>query len=117
MIKNGADLLADMLTAVEKIISCVDNNQIKSVEDIRNNKLAYNLITLNLVVIDEITRKLSDQGKQEYSTIEWDKFVVYSKEIKSDYFELDLDIIWHVIKELLPKLKTKIIDILTEPTK
>lgn len=110
MKKSALELLNEMHTAIVKIFNAIEN--IKTKEALKANHFIYDLVIMNLAVIDEAQQKLGVEDKKTYSIIEWNKFQNFSKEIKSDFFEIDLDIIWHVIQNELPILKDKLNSIL-----
>jgi len=98
--------LKDMLSAVNKVLVAAES--FENINDLRKNSLLFDIIIMNLVVIAEIDQKLGDNSKQVFSFIAWEKIKLFKDQIQSDYFELDLKIIWLVITEHLPLLKSKL---------
>lgn len=56
----------------------------------------------NLEVIGEPANRLPGDFKKEHSDIEWAKIVGLRHRIVHEYFGVDLDIIWQIIRSDLP---------------
>ncbi|MEW6143370.1 MAG: DUF86 domain-containing protein [Chloroflexota bacterium] len=72
-------------------------------------------VARNLEIIGEAANRLSDNFKQEHQTIEWPKIVGLRHRIVHDYFGIDREIIWQIVREDLPKLKSKLRPLRREP--
>lgn len=99
-------LLENIYHAVVKCITISEN--INSINELKNNKLLYDFLISNLVVIYEADSKLDRQIKDANTFIDWEKIGKYRKEVLSDYHELDTNLIWEIIKIQLPALKEKL---------
>src|SRR6266487_3808883 len=62
-------------------------------------------VVRNLEIIGEAARQLPDEFKQRHSQIEWRKIAGLRNRIVHDYFGLDLEIIWQIIRTDMPALK------------
>ncbi len=77
-------------------------------ESLEKNKLRKNAITRSLEIIGEAVKNISPQTKERYPEIEW-KHIAGTRDIFIHaYFDIDLDIVWRVIKDKLPILKKQI---------
>jgi uncharacterized protein with HEPN domain len=65
-----------------------------------------------LEIIGEAGNHISDENKASFSTIEWSQIIGMRNVFVHEYFGVDSKIIWDIIKNDLPGLKGKIIEIL-----
>ena len=56
----------------------------------------------------EAANRLPDEFKEKYSQIEWYKVVGLRHRIVHEYFGIDIEIIWQILRKDLPELKQKI---------
>lgn len=103
------NILVKMFSATTKCTSIAD--KIKCIDDIKKTIIYDNLIS-NLLLIKELESKLSDETKQKHDIINWGKFDEFNKEIISDYYKLNHQIIFNIIKEELPFLHSKLENII-----
>ena len=101
--------LEDILNALKQIdhyINGMDLSQFKL------DQRTVDAVIRNLEVIGEAACHIPDSLIQKYSDIPWK----YMKGIRNilihEYFGVNMDIVWHTIKNDLPKLKTQIEEIL-----
>jgi len=116
-IKNDLLHLLNILESCEKII--LYSNNYKTVEEFfyANEQLNYNACLTLLSNIGEIINKISNELKEKYKTIEWQKIKDFRNKIAHDYPGLDIYIVYKIIKEDIIILKNKIIEIMKEGLK
>ena len=68
----------------------------------------------NLEIIGEATNNLSDDIFEMDTTVSWRSIVGLRNLIVHEYFAVDVDFIWKVINNELPKLKVSITRILSK---
>ena len=61
-------------------------------------------VVRNLEIIGEAASRLPASFKGEHAEIEWAKIVGLRHRIVHEYFGVDLQIVWHIIREDLPLL-------------
>ena len=61
-----------------------------------------------LEIIGEAVKNLSDEFRKRNSEIEWKKIAGFRDIMIHKYFEIDLDVVWSIIQNDLPKLKEKL---------
>ena len=66
----------------------------------------------SLEIIGEAVKKLPDDLRQKYSTIEWRAMAGMRDRLIHNYFGVDYDIVWNVIINEIPKLDLAIQQIL-----
>jgi uncharacterized protein with HEPN domain len=62
----------------------------------------------SLEIIGEAVKSLSPNFKELHQEIEWKKIAGIRDKLIHEYFRVDYEIIWNVIKKKLPDIKTKI---------
>jgi uncharacterized protein with HEPN domain len=77
-----------------------------------SNTLIQDAVIRNLEVIGEAVKKLDDEFRQRYPEIEWKKIAGMRDKLIHDYMGVDLWMVWAVVQDILPELKTKIDGIL-----
>jgi uncharacterized protein with HEPN domain len=65
-------------------------------------------VLLNLAQIGEIANKLSEEFKDAHKKIDWFKIRGLRNRIMHDYRNTDLQIVWKIIQEDIPELKSYI---------
>ena len=59
----------------------------------------------NLEIIGEAAKMIPESIRVEYPNIEWKKIAGLRDILAHHYFEVDLDIVWDIIQNKLPKLE------------
>ena len=106
MSKRPSELLIeDILESIEKIESYTENI---SFENFLNDGKTVDAVVRNLEIIGEASNRLPEDFKEKYSQIEWSKIIGLRHRIVHEYFGVDVDIIWNIIRKELIKLKKDI---------
>lgn len=63
-------------------------------------------------IIGEAGNHITDEIKLKFSGVEWAQIVGMRNVFVHEYFGVDSRIVWEIIKEDLPDLKKKVIEIL-----
>ena len=64
-------------------------------------------------VIGEMVDKISDEFKKSHSNIEWIKIKGFRNIVAHDYFGIDAEEVWQIIKNKIPSLRIEIATLLT----
>jgi uncharacterized protein with HEPN domain len=103
MPKREPDLLLEdirgALTRIERYTSAIDREQFLSDEK------TIDAVARNLEIIGEAARLLPNEFKSQYPNIPWAQISGLRNRIVHDYFGLDLEIIWQILRSSLPPLK------------
>jgi uncharacterized protein with HEPN domain len=59
-------------------------------------------------VISEVIGSISEELKVKHVDIEWKKFSEAKNSFRNQYFGVDWDIVWEILKKDIPVLKTQI---------
>ena len=68
----------------------------------------------NLEIIGEAAKNIPKQVKEKYPDVEWRKISGLRDILAHEYFGVDLEVLWDVIKHKLPLLKRQVTKILRE---
>ena len=105
MSDNLKNLLA-VLEAIEKIerySAPFDND-----DDFFHQELNFDATMMQFVVIGEMVEKIDNALKEKHSEIPWREIKDFRNIVAHDYFGVDSEEIWSIIKTHLPELKEKI---------
>ena len=83
-------------------------------DELISNRLRRSAIIREIEVIGEAAKNLSLDLKNIYNNISWKEIIGSRDRIIHQYFGVDLDIIWDIIKNDLPILKEQIEKILKD---
>lgn len=109
MSRQSKVYLEDVLQSIEKIEKYVKNF---SIADFQKNGLVSDAVIRNLEIIGEAVKNLPPGLKKDFSEIEWKKISGLRDILIHSYFGIDLNIVWDVVKNKLPELRTAVLKIL-----
>ena len=92
-----------MLEAIEKIE--VYTASINNAEVLFKNEMYFDAVLMNFVIIGEMVERLSESFKSEYGAIDWTRIKAFRNIVAHDYFGIDAEEVWQIIKNHIPKLK------------
>ena len=72
------------------------------------NSLAIDAVVRNLEIIGEAANRLPPSFKAAHTDVAWPQIVGLRHRIVHDYFDVDLEIVWQILKNDLPKLESQI---------
>ncbi len=73
-------------------------------QDLAGDRKTRDAVIRNLEVIGEAVKKLPDEQRSEHPEVEWKRIAGLRDILIHDYFGIDLDIVWDVVKTKLPTL-------------
>ena len=98
--KDGV-LLADIINNIEIVIGFTKEHDFASFSaDIKTQYAADRCFE----IVGEAARNLSDSFINENSLIEWHKLIAFRNILIHEYFRVDRNIQWNIIKNTLPGL-------------
>ena len=109
MKKNPFVFIEHMLQFIEDIENF---SQGLSKADFKRNNLRQSAILRKIELLGEAAKNLPFSFRNKYPSIEWKKIIGTRDKLIHQYFGVDLDLMWDVVKKELPKLKKQIKDIL-----
>jgi uncharacterized protein with HEPN domain len=109
--RSWLSFLADIHVCSIKIL---DYTKDMTREDFFADSKTFDAVVRNLQIIGEAAKKIPPDTRRQYKTVEWKKIAGLRDIVIHDYFGINEDIIWDVIKSRMPVLAQEIGYILTE---
>ena len=106
MLTKDQHCLESILEAIDRIIEYTSS--INTADDFNNDYRNFDATMMNFVVIGEMIDKISDEFKRKHSEIEWIKIKGFRNIVAHDYFGIDAEEVWQIIKTKIPTLKSDI---------
>lgn len=108
-------MIKDPLVFIEHIIESIKNIE-SFIEEISKevffkNREKQSAVIRQIEVVGEAVKNLPSDFRNKYSTIPWKDIVGMRDKLMHHYFGVDLETVWKTIKEDIPDLKDKIIEI------
>ncbi len=101
--------LQHILEAILEIENYFKNVDFKAFKE--NSMLRFASIK-QMEIIGEASNHLSDDIKSKFTSIEWEQIVGMRNIFVHEYFGVDLTIVWEIIKNDIPDLKIKVVEII-----
>jgi uncharacterized protein with HEPN domain len=109
--REPALLLEDMLEAIDKILKYTSE---MNTEFFLSDSKTIDAVVRNLEIIGEAANHLPESFKLKHSAINWRQIVGLRHRIIHDYFGVDVEIIWKIVKKDIIVLKKNIQSLLKE---
>lgn len=98
-------LIDDMLEAVERTLAYTYNMELEAFsEDTKTS----DAVLRNLQVLGEAANKVSTETRQLMPEIEWTKIIRSRNIVVHEYFGVDYEVVWRIVKVHLPILKDQL---------
>jgi uncharacterized protein with HEPN domain len=104
--------LSAIIESVNKIKNYTDG--ITSSKEFYEDEKTFDSVLMNFIVIGESVAKLSDDVKNRYPKVAWNKVKSFRNIIAHNYFGIDEEEVWQLISSHLPSLDQKIRKILNQ---
>jgi uncharacterized protein with HEPN domain len=72
--------------------------------DFLRDRMRYSAVIREFEIIGEAVAKLPDDIKTKYPDVHWQDIKDFRNMLIHEYFGIDLEIVWNVVKEDLPTL-------------
>jgi len=97
--------LDDILEAAKRIEKYTKG---LSLEKLKKDTLVLDGVVRNLEIIGEAAKNIPSQTREKYPEIEWKKIAGFRDILAHEYFGIDLEVVWDIVKNKLPTLKTQV---------
>lgn len=97
-----------ILVAINKIDNYTQNGK----SDFFDLEIIQDAVIRNIEIIGEITKRVSEEFKVAHYDIPWRQMAGIRDVLIHDYDSIDLEIVWNVVENELPKIKLKLSDII-----
>lgn len=98
--------LRAILEAVEKIEGFVSG--FNDANELYGSVRDFDAVMMNFVVIGEMTERLSQEIRDKNKNVDWPKIKSFRNIIAHDYFGIDAEEVWQIIKNDLPEFKKQV---------
>ena len=95
------DYINDILNSIEESMEFTGG---MTFDEFSLDKKTINAVIRSLEVLGEAARKIPDDLRQQAPEVPWEKMTGMRNKLIHEYFGVDLEIVWAVIKEELPPL-------------
>jgi len=89
----------------------------KNLMEFKQNTLVVDAVIRNFEIIGEASKNLPDDIKKKYPTIPWNKMYGLRNLILHEYFGVDYEMIWEIVKKSLPQNITDIRNLIDTESK
>jgi len=77
-------------------------------ESFMQTRMIQDAVIRNFEIIGEATKRLSQDFRQAYPNIQWQRIAGFRDVLIHDYLRVDLDEVWGIVERNLPELKATI---------
>ena len=99
---------ADILDSGSAILEFVKG---LSFEEFNRDRKTYSAVIREFEIIGEAAGKLPDNLKQKHPDIEWQDIKDFRNLLMHEYFGIDLEIVWKIVRDDLPGLMAAVKEI------
>lgn len=104
--RNAKLYLQDILQACEDILEFTQS--MGSASDLQSDRRTFLAVIHSLQIVGEAARQMPKSFKENYPDFPWRETASLRNVIAHEYFGLDIDIIWDVIRTRIPVLAEQV---------
>jgi uncharacterized protein with HEPN domain len=98
--------LLSVLEATQKILDFTKGYS--TVEEFSANQRDFDAVMMNFIVIGEMVNRLTSELTDANPQIEWFKIRGFRNIVAHNYFGIDAEEVWQIIKNHIPRLQSEI---------
>ncbi len=98
-------ILIDLLDAISNIMEFTDGMDFNAFD---KDKKTVAAVERYFEIIGEASRQLPESFILDHTDIEWHKMISFRNVLIGEYFRIERQIEWNIIKNTLPRLKQKL---------
>ena len=104
--KAFVEHILDSINAIEEFSKDITKNQLRA------NRLRQSAIVREIEIIGEAAKNISAGLKNKHAEVEWKNIIGTRDKMIHHYFGVDLNIVWDIVRNDIPRLKKQIKNIL-----
>ena len=97
--------LEDVLSSIKKVRSYIKN---LSFSEFTGDEKTMDAVIRNFEIIGEASKNIPVEIKKKYSNVPWEEMYRLRNKAMHEYFGIDYEIIWQIIKKNLPQNELEI---------
>ena len=101
--KNCLQNILDSINKIDNYTQLFHN-----ADELYNDNKSFDAVLMNFVIIGEMVFKLSDEFKQNNSSVDWSNIKGFRNIIAHQYFGIDAEEVWGIVHNELPNLKREL---------
>lgn len=109
--RRDREFLLDILEAIRRIETYIEGLDYQS---FLKRLETQDAVLRNLEIIGEAVKNISPELRKRYKSVPWREIAGMRDRVIHFYFGVNLDIVWHTVKNDLPRLKEEINEILSK---
>ncbi|ANV91284.1 HepT-like ribonuclease domain-containing protein [Picosynechococcus sp. PCC 8807] len=103
----------ERLKDIQEAINRIEKYAVQGKQEFRANELIQSWILLQLQTIGEAARAMKPETHAQYPEVDWRDIIDFRNLLVHEYFRVDLEIVWQIVENQIPRLKTQIDNILS----
>ncbi|MBN1586564.1 MAG: DUF86 domain-containing protein [Candidatus Omnitrophica bacterium] len=108
MSRDFSFFIQNMVDACERIPRYVQG---MSVEDFQKDEKTRDAVLRSLEIIGEAAKHVPEEFRNQHARIEWRKLCGLRDVVVHEYFGLDLEIVWDLIQNEVPRFQKELQDL------
>lgn len=110
--RNDTELFQDIIECANRIRSYIENIEY---ETFQHDLKTQDAVIRNLEIIGEAVKLVSDRMKKDYPDVPWKEIAGTRDKLIHDYFGVNIDVVWNIIKDDLQAFIRQLINIKKPP--
>jgi len=109
--RDYKDFLMDIYYSIELIEKFVNDFDF---EKFKQDEKTKDAVIMRIGILGEAVNNLPKKFRKEHKEIPWQKIADMRNKLIHEYFGIDVEVVWETIKEDIPELKRKILELIKE---